>query len=76
MSKNQKQPGSWHCEACGKGSRSLSAFDMHRTGSYARRKDTRRCLNTKEMRAKGMRQASNGAWVTGIERDHNEQRAS
>ena len=59
--------GSWRCESCEKGFRSLSAFDMHRTGEYRRRNHTRRCLSTAEMQARGMRLADNGAWVTGVE---------
>lgn len=60
--------GSCKCEACGLRFRSLSAFEMHRIGSFAsgRERHTRRCLGVEEMRAKGMRQAENGAWVTGL----------
>jgi len=64
--------GSCRCDACGLRFRSLSAFDMHRTGEYAgtaRTKHTRRCLSVAEMVAKGMRQAGNtdnGAWTTGV----------
>ena len=57
--------GSWQCEACGKGFRSLSAFDMHRTGEYGsgrRKLSTRRCMTTAEMRDKRMIVQANGAW--------------
>lgn len=54
--------GSWKCEGCGKGFRSVTAFDMHRTGDYAKRNHTRRCLPTAEMREKGMIMQPNGAW--------------
>lgn len=60
-----KRVGSWGCEACGKGFRSLSSFDMHRTGGYGK-KCTRHCLSTEEMVAKGMCQQPNGAWSSGI----------
>jgi hypothetical protein len=50
--------------------RSLSAFDMHREGAYSgtsRQHHTRHCLSVAEMRAKGMKQADNGAWTSGRE---------
>lgn len=59
--------GSWGCETCRQGFRSLTAFDLHRTGRYAKRGHTRRCLTTEEMRERGMRQAPNGAWMSGAE---------
>jgi hypothetical protein len=64
---NSKRPGSWGCEACSKGFRSLSAFDRHRTGHYAsgKKPSTRRCLSTGEMHARGMALAPNGAWMSG-----------
>jgi hypothetical protein len=43
---------------------SMTAFDMHRTGSYTGH-HTRRCLSAKEMRAKGMRANNKGVWSTG-----------
>jgi hypothetical protein len=61
--------GSRRCGACGQRFRSLSAFDMHRTGEYARtarQKHSRRCLSVAEIVTKGMRQAGNGAWTTGL----------
>jgi hypothetical protein len=45
----------------------MTAFDMHRTGSYAsgRDKHTRRCLTTAEMRAKGMALSDKNVWNSG-----------
>jgi hypothetical protein len=43
---------------------------MHRTGSYTStlwEQARRRCLTVAEMSARGMKQADNGAWTTGIE---------
>lgn len=59
--------GSCCCEGCGERFRSLTAFDMHRTGKYARGRErhTRRCLSVAEMQAKGMGQTDHGAWTTG-----------
>ena len=62
--------GSCRCDACGLRFRSLSAFDLHREGDYSgtsRQHHTRHCLSVEEMVAKGMRQAENGAWLTGRE---------
>jgi hypothetical protein len=69
MGKNQG--GACRCEGCGERFCGLTAFDMHRVGSYAvgRRKPcTRRCLSAVEMRAKGMEQTVRGAWATGAGR--------
>jgi hypothetical protein len=59
--------GNCKCEACGARFYSMTAFDMHCTGSYAsgRAKHTRRCLTVKEMRAKGMRPSDKGVWNSG-----------
>jgi hypothetical protein len=61
--------GSCRCDVCGQRFRSLTSFDMHRTGAYARgrEKHTRRCLRVEEMAAKGMRRNDHDAWTTGRE---------
>ena len=40
---------------------SLSAFDLHRTGKYERKK--RRCMTEQEMLDKGMVQHEKGRWM-------------
>lgn len=59
--------GNCRCEPCGLRFYSMTAFDMHRTGSYAsgRDKHTRRCLTTAEMRAKGMALSDKNVWNSG-----------
>ncbi len=59
--------GHCRCEACGARFYSMTAFDMHRTGSYAqgRNHHTRRCLSAKEMRSKGMRPNDRDVWNSG-----------
>jgi hypothetical protein len=62
--------GSCICSSCGWKFRSLSSFDMHRTGSYAStlwEPARRRCLSVAEMERKGMRLNEHDAWTTGIE---------
>jgi len=54
------------CDNCAKRFRSVSAFDRHRTGEYAKscqRNGTRRCMTAEEMQAKGMVQNARGAWM-------------
>lgn len=48
------------CTGCGRKFRSVSAFDLHRTGSYYRRE--RKCISEAEMIQKGMVQQKNGCW--------------
>lgn len=62
------QGGYCKCESCGSRFTGLSAFDMHRTGEYAKRA-RRRCLTTAEMRASGMGQTDDGLWNTGRKMD-------
>jgi hypothetical protein len=60
--------GSCRCESCGQRFRSLTAFDMHRTGGYTTLWPAdRRCVTQLEMRAKGMKRNEHGAWTTGRE---------
>jgi hypothetical protein len=62
--------GACICSSCGQRFRSLSAFDMHRTGSYTStlwEQARRRCLTVAEMAAKGMQRNEHGAWTTGVE---------
>ncbi|HLG79143.1 MAG TPA: hypothetical protein VFA09_03125 [Ktedonobacteraceae bacterium] len=49
-----------HCRACQHTFTSITAFDLHRSGSYER--STRRCLTEEEMRAKGMTRNGRGWW--------------
>jgi DNA-binding CsgD family transcriptional regulator len=42
------------------------AIEQDIQAGTARQKHTRRCLSVAEMVAKGMRQADNGAWTTGL----------
>ncbi len=51
--------GNCRCEGCRQVVYSMTAFDMHRTGGYTGR-GSRRCLSTKEMRAKGMQRSAKG----------------
>ena len=60
------------CDNCAKHFRSVSAFDRHRTGEYAKsgqRNGTRRCMTTEEMQAKGMVQNVRGAWMAAPRED-------
>ena len=50
-----------HCGGCHQMFTSLSAFDMHRTGKFERKK--RRCLTEQDMLAKGMVQNTKGWWM-------------
>lgn len=49
------------CGACNQYFRSVSAFDMHRTGSHAQL--ARRCLTTDEMTEAGMSKDQHGCWM-------------
>lgn len=55
------------CSACGSVFCSVTAFDLHRVGTYAqgREKHTRRCLSVDEMLKRGMAHTASGAWSTG-----------
>lgn len=54
-----------HCPSCHKTFNSVYAFDKHRTGTYE--PNTRRCLTTEEMTARGMCTDSAGYWVTALQ---------
>lgn len=49
------------CRSCGLTFSRLSAFDRHRTGTYQRGGDPRRCLSEDDMRARGMVERG-GVW--------------
>jgi hypothetical protein len=49
------------CRGCNQTFTSLSAFDMHRTGKFERKK--RRCLTEQEMLARGMVQNAKSWWM-------------
>jgi hypothetical protein len=65
------------CRACGKFFSSVSAFDMHRTGSYGNpiygnnkrvigyTESQRRCMTEQEMLDKKMIKNDKGIWTTG-----------
>lgn len=52
------------CEACGHRFYSMTAFDTHRTGGYTGH-HSRRCLSSREMRAKGVQHSAEGVWNSG-----------
>lgn len=52
--------GNCCCGACGKYFRSVSGFDLHRTGPG----EARRCLSEEEMREAGMSRNEGGWWIT------------
>lgn len=47
------------CTVCGEYFTSVYPFDMHRIGKHG---DDRRCLTTKEMKARGMSKNIKGYW--------------
>ncbi len=49
------------CRGCGEMFKSLSAFDLHRTGKF--RRNGLRCLIEHEVRAKGMVQNERSWWM-------------
>ena len=51
------------CPTCKKFFNSASAFDKHRTGSYA---EGRQCLSADDMKAIGMDTNNDGYWVTAL----------
>jgi hypothetical protein len=51
------------CPTCGQGFNRVSTFDKHRVGEFAPG-NTRRCLSTEEMQAKGWQVNAAGFWIT------------
>ncbi len=58
------KPDSANCECCGCGElfKTVSGFDMHRTGEG----EDRRCMSIDEMKDNGMALNKGGYWVTEI----------
>ena len=52
-----------HCTECHETFTGSSSGDKHRVGEFV--PDTRRCLTSDEMRAKGMEQNARGQWTSG-----------
>lgn len=73
MKPGKNQHGHCRCEGCGAAFSSLAAFDLHRSGSFAKRNHSRYCLGAEEMRRKGMTQNARGLWGTGHDFSYTQQ---
>jgi hypothetical protein len=51
------------CACCKQVFAGTKAFDAHRVGPYTRKQQKRRCLSSREMRLRGMRQNEQGWWM-------------